>query len=191
MVGPEETLPPTTPPENREFASFAERRADVVYELYETAGKIRMRADILDIHASLFNVRHIFTFDLINIRDPENVQNVGRCFRMRCDLITQTMDEMLVHLGQEPCRQKLTFIGDVLNMLANQVGRLSLHGISGGDPSAQLSDEQSLERVEWPTAHDENPYKAELQSIWARLQLAHPVCICQQCRRRNHHTVPR
>lgn len=190
MSAPQDLLPLTTPPGNREFDSFTSLRTDVVFELYDAVEQIHQGGNILDIQSSLFEARHKFAFDLI-IENSENLQNIGRCFRMRCDLITRTMDQMIALLAREPNQQKMMFAADVMNMLALQVGRLTLHGITGEDPSAELEDDRSLETKEWYTAIEANPDKAELDSIWARLQMVHPVCTCQQCRRRNRHTVPR
>lgn len=99
----------------------------------------------------------------MNIKDPENLQDLGRRFRMRCDMIAQTMDEMLERMAEilemkKFDQQKWLFIADVMNMLANQVGRLTLQGLRFGHPSAQLMDNPSFDPGdEWDTATDANP----------------------------------
>lgn len=180
--------------ENPEFKEFCDLREATVVDLYNNVQRIETfgntRQNTLEIQDSLDDFCENFEENFLLIEDPQNHRNIGRCYRLRCDLILQTAKELFNLMDRDLNQEMLKFIKEVMIMLAIQVGRLTLHGFNGEDYDAEAKDTQSLQKREWPTSHVADSYKAQLESIWARLQIWQPACACQQCRRRNHHTVP-
>lgn len=115
---------------------------------------------------------------------------MGRCFRMRTDLIIQTLNELTEMLEQNTEPLPVSYLGGVLDMVAAQVGRLTLCGHSGEDEYADEMDEHSITTDEsWN--HNHNADQADFLAVWARLRVTDPTCACCQCRKRNQRTVPR
>lgn len=175
-----------------EVEFFTTMRKRLVNFLHDTIRNIHQGSPIVNIEAAITTAQDDFKHDLLRIDEPENRENAGRCFRMRAELIVQTLDELIEIFGNEPTQKQLMHTGYVLDMVATQVGRLSLNGYHGEeDVFAEQMDQYSVNLdVRWH-ANDQSPHEAELQSIWARLRVVHPACVCRQCRKRNERTVPR
>lgn len=186
---------PLEKPKN-EARTFAIQRESVADALFDIIGLICEGEPTIIIEAALGEARYnLVKYVLHPIKEPENLATRGRCFRMRAELITQTMDELSQLLSREyiahECPEQ-RYVRYVLEMLAIQVGRLSLKGYSDEiDRYAETMDRDSVFLDERWLANGGHPQEAELQSIWARLRMAHPTCACRQCRRRNQRTVPR
>lgn len=179
-----------------EAKTFAIQRESVADALFDMIGLIREGESTIIIEAALGETRYNFVKYVLNpVKQPENKATMGRCFRMRADLTTQTMDELGRMLSREfiahDCPEQ-RYVRYVLEMLAIQVGRLSLNGYGEeGDRYAETMDRDSVLLDERWCANGGHPQEAELQAIWARLRMAHPTCACCQCTRRNQRTVPR
>lgn len=178
-----------------EARTFAIQRESVADALFDMIRLIREGEPTIIIEAALGETRYSFVKYLRDpVKEPDNLATTGRCFRMRTDLITQTMDELSQLLSRQLIEYgcpKQRYVRYVLEFLAIQVGRLSIKGYCDeGDRYAETMDQESMLLDERWLINGGHPQETELQSIWARLRMAHPACACRQCRR-NQRTVPR
>lgn len=105
---------------------------------------VHRHEDPTTIQAALASITDDFKDELIDIQDPWNIANLGRCFRMGIDLIVQTLNELIEFMSQNPRRPSASYAGHVLDLLAFRVGRLTLCGYNGEDEYADQMDEDDL-----------------------------------------------
>lgn len=109
----------------------------------------------------------------------------GSCFAHPCQIISDALGEVsdrLVHVQQLRSDDR-----EMLDMLAMQIGRLTLHGYTDEDDlavgMARLTEQQEHE---WKTSEtEETPMdeseRRHLRFFWARVHFKMDGCGCRQC----------
>jgi hypothetical protein len=109
------------------------------------------------------------------------------CFRPRCKQLRAELAWTQTVLGANPSPALASYAGVVLEMIALQVGRLVVDGLSDGDGFADEMERLVVEFEEGVKGRerlgDEGAEERERQveMVWERLNRAYEGCGCFQC----------
>lgn len=164
-------------------SSFVQERDKVISKMNQQSVTLRHHPErYLEIAEAMDqNVQQIETMKAAG--DPEDQ---SRCFRVKCNAITTTLQDHSELLKNHPGR--FLEIATVIDMAQLQLGRLTVTGDNGNDDFAQHMDTLAGQMADsWqPTDTDEEKQarvKRSLQEAWCRLHLdTVSGCECVRCK---------
>ncbi|KAJ5094634.1 hypothetical protein N7456_010495 [Penicillium angulare] len=150
---------------HRWSTNLKDEEDDCVYDISEILGDLAAR------------------FDVIKMVAYEEGADPGRCYGLKCDMIRGTLQLVSKRLSDDQDERFLT--AEVLSMLANHVGRLSLNGYDAEDVFAYRMD-TLVENMEKRLRRDRQKGVESDESLvlCRRLCVVLPSCYCLQCGRR-------